>query len=131
LHAVPQAPQLAGSLFGSTQRPLQMVSPAGHVAVHIPFTHACPTPHAVPQRPQLRLSDWVLVHAEAPPSPVAGHKVWPIAHIEVHIPALQASPAGQTVPHMPQLFGSVLVLVHAMPQSVPPAGHTHAPAEQD
>jgi len=89
--------------------------------------------HAAPQWPQLRLSDWVSMHAEAPPSPPP-HSVWPAAQFELHIPAVHASPAGQTTPpdpaQPPQLLGSVLVLVHAIPQSVPPAGQTHLPAEQ-
>jgi hypothetical protein len=87
---------------------------------------------ALPQCPQFALSDWVFVHAGAPPS-APPHSV-PVAHTEVHIPALHASPAGHTTPpapaHPPQLAGSVLVLVQAPPQSVPPGGQVQAPAAQ-
>jgi hypothetical protein len=58
-HACPQAPQLAGSIFGSTQDPEQSAgATAGHPETHEyePFdpaqTPASP-PHALPQLPQL------------------------------------------------------------------------------
>jgi hypothetical protein len=39
---IPQAPQLAWSLSVLTQKPLQLLSPGAHIAVHCPFTHVSP-----------------------------------------------------------------------------------------
>ena len=55
----PHAPQLRGSLVGSTQVPLQFVRGDGHEVdvVQSPATQARPIGHTLPQRPQLA---WVV-----------------------------------------------------------------------
>jgi hypothetical protein len=52
--ALAQRPQLLASVCTFTQRPEQVVVPAGHA--HAPAVQRWPFMHAVPQRPQLELS---------------------------------------------------------------------------
>src|SRR5215471_17415860 len=56
LQTVPQAPQLASSVFGSTQALPQIICVDGQARTHWRLTHVVPAPHRVPQPPQLRLS---------------------------------------------------------------------------
>ena len=55
-HGLLQPPQLCGLVLVSRQAPEQRSSPAAHVAVHWPLTHAWPALHVLPQSPQLLLS---------------------------------------------------------------------------
>jgi hypothetical protein len=59
LHALPQPPQLAGSLEVSTQLAPHIVSPEEHA--HAPATHV-PLPQEVPQVPQFEASALVSTH---------------------------------------------------------------------
>ncbi|HXN30208.1 MAG TPA: hypothetical protein VN894_00040 [Polyangiaceae bacterium] len=45
VHAVPHVPQFFGSVFASTQAPLQTVWPVGQE--HLPASHEAPVAHAV------------------------------------------------------------------------------------
>jgi hypothetical protein len=56
LHVRPQAPQLDGSLRGSTQAPPQLVRGEAQVVAQVPPEHTCPLEHARPQAPQWALS---------------------------------------------------------------------------
>lgn len=58
VQTVPQAPQLLGSFWMSTHRPLHMSSPFPHVVTHLPPEQAVPLGQACPHAPQLLLSDW-------------------------------------------------------------------------
>ena len=69
--ALPQAPQLASSLWVFTQVP-QAVSPVGHW--HCPSQQAEPAPQALPQAPQLVLSFWTFTQEPL-------QAVWPVVHV--------------------------------------------------
>ncbi len=62
-HAVPHAPQLAGSfaVLAHDEVPdaMQMMSGAAQVVPQTPPEHTCPAPQGRPQAPQLALSVWV------------------------------------------------------------------------
>jgi hypothetical protein len=73
LQALPQAPQLAGSLRVLTQLPEQLVVPEGQAQE--PPTQAVPPVHAVPQAPQLLLLVWVFTQAPAQVAVPAGQVV--------------------------------------------------------
>jgi hypothetical protein len=74
LHALPHAPQLAGSALSSVHVPLQSVATIGHEATQRPMMQACVPVHALPHAPQLAGS-------------------W---RSETHAPAHRTEPAGQT-----------------------------------
>jgi hypothetical protein len=78
VHAMPQPPQLLGSVFVSTQAPVQLVVPAGHIVVQV-IEHTCIAVHIVPHAPQFCGS--VFVSTQTPP-----HSV-PVA--QAHVPPLQ------------------------------------------
>ncbi len=115
-HRLPQLPQSARLelRFSQSPRPARppahCVSPAGHA--HVPFVHAPPPGHAVPQAPQLRLLFWrftqAFPHCVSPPA---------VLHVPVQTPAVQSVPAWQRFRHAPQLFGSFCVSVQVVPQS--------------
>ena len=70
-HALPHDPQLDTSVAVVEQMRLaaQKVVPAGHELTHIPMAQCVPTPHAVPQPPQLALVfNWASQPLEAVPS---------------------------------------------------------------
>jgi len=60
--AAPQAPQLPGSLFTSTQEPPQLTSPAWQLTVQVPAEHTKPFAHTFPHAPQFDVSAAVAVH---------------------------------------------------------------------
>jgi hypothetical protein len=81
-HALPQLPQLAGSIQPSTQLPPHRISPGFGQGVgmpHWPWVHSRPV-HAVPHAPQLLPSFCVSVHVEP-------HIVKPALHFTEHVPA--------------------------------------------
>ena len=118
-HALPQAPQFAGSIPSLTQRLPQSAWALGHMVVQAPETHASPVAHALPHPPQLAGSVWVVEHTEP-------HSFCPVGQLEPHM-SLAQMPAHVT-PHPPQLALSVCVFTHAFPASPPqsawPIGHT-------
>jgi len=77
-------------------------------AAQPPVTHVMPSPHAVPQPPQLAASVCVSVHA-------LPHIVIGASHagmLSVQLPALHVCVSVQVTPHPPQFIGSVWKLVH-------------------
>ncbi len=66
-HAVPQAPQLTGSVWVTTQALPQAVQPGEHTAVHVPAAHVAAafvtSAHRLPHAPQLSPSVSVFTHA--------------------------------------------------------------------
>ncbi len=116
-HALPHAPQLAGSVWKFTQALPQRLGSAGmlHEATQVDEVVAV-VPHAVVPLAGAAGQD---AHALLQSSVPAGHVL--------QTPALH--PAGQTFPHAPQFFGSLVVLtsqpVDAMPsQFAKPAAQT-------
>jgi hypothetical protein len=59
-HALPQAPQLARSLWRSRQTPAHSLVPATQETRHAPPSQTCPEAHALPQAPQFSRSLRVL-----------------------------------------------------------------------
>jgi hypothetical protein len=114
----PQAPQLLGSLPGSTQLPLERHWPVGQVYSHAPLTQADVPPtggqQMFPQPPQLLTS---------PNKPPLG---------QTHRPFTQVASLGQAWPQAPQLFGSLLVPMQLPPHFVRPGlqPNSHMPLLQ-
>jgi hypothetical protein len=80
-HVVPHAPQFCGSVEVSTHRPLQLVSPVGHVAPQTLLPHTWPGAQVMPHAPQLCGSRTVSTHVPEQTS-------WPAGH--AHAPLVQA-----------------------------------------
>ncbi len=117
LQAVPQAPQLAGSMavlaqYCEVPAP-QVASGDAQVAPQWPPEHTCPVGHNVPQAPQLALSVMVLTQ-------VAAQTVSPVLQDRWHVPPAQRLPAVHAVPHMPQLCSSVWRSAQELPHAVWP-----------
>ena len=97
-HTEPQASQLAGSSWVSTQTPLHSEVPPTQERAQVPAEHTSPAPHTEPQAPQLAGSSWVSTqtppHSEVPPTQER-HRHW-----------RSTSPAPHTEPQAPQLAGS-------------------------
>ena len=74
-HTTPQAPQLVGSCWMSTQAEPHCTSPGAQLDTHMPLLHTLPAPHACPQLPQLAAllprSTQTPAHAVAPNGQVA------------------------------------------------------------
>jgi hypothetical protein len=95
-----QAPQFARSLWRSTQRPLQNVSPVAHTLLHTPRLHAVPVRQVTPQPPQLALSFVVLVSQplaalrsqSAKPALQVPTAQAPVAQVGVALATVQARP---------------------------------------
>lgn len=112
-HAMPHAPQFAGSLCAFTQRPAQVICVGAQLGTHDPPVQSCPAGHAVPHPPQ-----WA-------PSVVGSTQVAPQSirpspqsmALEMHRPAAHICPAPQRAPQVPQLAESVCVSAHADPQA--------------
>src|SRR5260370_8436186 len=81
-------------------------------------THVLPVAHALPQPPQLPLSDVVSTHA--PP-----HAVKPLPQPALQVPALHTSVAPHAVPQIPQFFGSDDVSTPVPLHTTCPAAHCH------
>jgi len=94
-HALPQAPQWAGSLARSRHTPEQAVVPPAQVEVQAPEEHTVPAPQTWPQAPQWRLSVCTLTHCPE-------HARWPGEQVSRHAPSTQAWPPGQALPQAPQ-----------------------------
>ena len=93
---VPQLPQLAGSVWVSTQALLQKDWPLGQA--QLPFEQDWPLAQALPQLPQLALSVWVSMQ-------VPLQSVCPLPHWQE--PPWQVCPVLQALAQVPQLAGSV------------------------
>src|SRR5437773_1076799 len=108
-HAIPQPPQLLGSLLVSVHAPLQETCPAGQPGPkHMPIEHISPPAHCVAQEPQ-----WAGSLARS--TQRLPHLVEPPAHESPHMPWEQTRPALHVVPQPPQLFGSTLVSTQRLP----------------
>ena len=108
MHKMPQPPQLALSLFGSTHVPPQFIVPPEHVE-HTPLKQTGVAPEqAFPHAPQLLESHCRLVQIPAQTVPVA----------QVQRPPRQWGAAGSLHcrPQAPQLPASVVRSVQAPPQ---------------
>jgi hypothetical protein len=77
VQAIPQPPQLFGSVFVSTQAPVQFVVPAAQVVVQV-IEQTCIAAHIVPQPPQFCGS--LVVSTQTPP-----HSV-PVAQAHIPLP---------------------------------------------
>jgi len=109
--ALPQAPQLLGSVVTLAQAPAQTIWPAGQVQV--PETQAAPAEQTLPQAPQLLGSVDTLTQA-----PLL-HLIWPGGHGgKRQAPFRQTAPAGQALPQAPQLLGSIVRSTQAVPHRV-------------
>jgi hypothetical protein len=138
---VAHAPQLASSVMGSTQVPLQQICPAAQTgehpshaeesgAAHVPPQQSCPPAHVVPHIPQFVALE--LVFTQRPPQ-----QVCPPAHIvpqppqfssslsvSTHVEAQHVSAAPvHARPQAPQLVSSVRVSMQAPPQQSKPVVH--------
>ena len=113
-HALPQAPQLFGSVVVFTHVLPQRL---GNEALLHAATHVEP------------------LHAVDPPLGAAGH----VAHTpgagpqskvpeghDPHVPPPQVAPLGHALPQAPQLFGSVVVFTHVLPQRLGNEALLHA-----
>ncbi len=106
--AWPHEPQLAGSVFTSTQAPLQRVRPVAQVCWQVPALHVCPAGQTLPQIPQFDGSLEVSVQTVFAPD---GHTC--LGGLQTHCPAqpaahgAQAYPVPQASPHPLQLYGLV------------------------
>ena len=87
---MPHAPQLARSVFVSTQVLLHTVWLPGQATAHALFTHASPVAQLVAHVPQWRASLVRSIQLRAPPEAV--HTVSPVAQVEAQVPFEQTSP---------------------------------------
>ncbi len=122
---MPQAPQLARSVWVSTQRPEHAVSEVAHERTQAPLSQTCPAAQRVPQAPQLVRSTRVSAQRRAvPASPsLMEHSVRGAAHCTPQTPMEHTWPVAQATPHAPQLSESLLVDAHRPAQAVCPVGH--------
>jgi hypothetical protein len=103
--------------------PLQHTSPVAHGVVphtHCEFTQVEPAPQALPQLPQLLMSDARLLQ------PLLPQQLWPVPHgtpfgRQPHCPFWHTVPDAHWVPQPPQFCASIIVLMHTEPQHLP--GH--------
>ena len=135
VHALPHAPQLAGSLGSDEQRLPQAVCPIGHESTQVPSMQTWAREHALPQEPQLSRSvrGSTQVRGEAaPPSGLDEHTAYIDAHSSTHAPDEHTSPPVHAWPHEPQLFRSVITLAQIVPQRIWLEGQPawHAPPTQ-
>jgi hypothetical protein len=122
LQAMPQPPQFAPSLVGSTQAPLHSDRGAGQPGEQVPALQTWPVAHALPQPPQFAGSLVVLAQRPA-------QRVTPGP--QEHCPPTQAVPAGHARSQLPQCAALESSRAHVPLQSAWPAGHAsrHAPPE--
>jgi hypothetical protein len=90
--------------------PGQLAGPKLAESAHPPPTHPFPAGQALPQPPQLALSDCMSTQ-------VPLQALRPVRHDEAHPPAEHTCPEGQVTPQAPQLPG-VLVTTHPPPQEI-------------
>jgi hypothetical protein len=103
-HAIPHAPQFAGSRVTSTQLPAQATVPVGQTLVHAPAPQTWPAGHVIPHDPQWLGS--VAVDTQTPP-----HSCVPAG--QAHAPSTQLVPPVQAMPHPPQFPSSAVVFTQA------------------
>jgi len=125
-HALPHAPQFAGSW----SRSAQIASPpapqsargagqtATPVGTQLPVRHRSPDAHASPQAPQFDGSFWRSVQAAEAPEPQMPSGA---AHVMAHAPSEQTLPDGQALSQAPQFALSVARRTQSPPQRVDPA----------
>jgi hypothetical protein len=94
--ALPQAPQLCGSLWVEVQVPLHLIPL--FMQRHCPSWQDVPAPQRIPQPPQLELSAWTSTQAPLHIDEPAGQAHCPLAH---------TMPIGQAFPQPPQLAALV------------------------
>jgi hypothetical protein len=114
-HALPQAPQLFGSVFSLRQTTLapvpHAVRPLGQA--HALFVHTSPPTHATPQPPQL-------LGSVASATQALLQSVSPAPHVLVQTLLEQTCPPPRhATPQPPQLSGSLVVSTHTPLQSTP------------
>jgi hypothetical protein len=107
LQVAPHAPQLLGSVEGSTQVPEQLMWPA--VQVQVPVRQVALAPQAFPHPPQLPES--LLRLAQTDPH-------WVVPTGQAHTPETHEAPEGQAVPQLPQWLALVAKSTQAPLQSV-------------
>jgi hypothetical protein len=124
-HLAPHEPQLSGSVWKSTQAPLQSVIPLGQE--HVPLTHVPFVPQLCPHVAQLFGS---VIKLTQPPL----HSVIPAGQLDMHWPDEQTSPDGHALPQAPQFCGLLMTSTHWPEHSVIPDGHevvSHLPLTHD
>ena len=116
-HAVPHAPQLAGSWVGSTQlppqqRPIAPYSPNRQLVAPEAQAIGEQVPAPLQPMPAGQPAEVVGSQTAEPPSACAQKPPW------------QLPPAGQTLPQRPQFWASPWMSAHAVPQHepMPPEG---------
>ena len=112
------APQLAGSVWRSTQRVPHLVGPPVHVILQAPAEQTSPlsVAHAAEQAPQLFGSE--LRSTQRVP-----HLIGPPVHVILHVPEEQTSPlsVAHALEQAPQLTGSDIRSIQCPRQlDVPP-----------
>src|SRR6185369_1240277 len=110
VHALPQAPQFAGSLEVSMQVPPQVALPAPQPQA--PLLQVWPPRHLLPQKPQ-----FVGSVATATQLFVL-HTISPAAQLETHLLCEQSSPPVQAMAHAPQLAPSDAVFTQPVVQAL-------------
>ena len=110
-HALPQRPQLRGSLRVSVQLAPQRVCPPEQIGAQAPAVQSSPTAHALLQRPQWVFELVMSTHDDP-------HIMRGAVHIEIGVqtPAAQVSLAPHAVPHAPQLRASLWMSTQVVPQ---------------
>ena len=126
------APQNSLLVLGSTQVPLQLMSPGWHVRWQTPAVHTCPEGHAMPALAPLQSvvapQKARLVFGSMQVPPQLRRPAW---QVKPHAPPEQTCPAWHVVPTVapaqaplaPQNWLFVVGSMHAPPQLISPAGH--------
>ena len=121
-HWFPHIPQLAVSVWVSTQLLLHGTRPVGHAQA--PRLQVCPVPHTTLQPPQFLASFSVEVHWSL-------HSVWPFGQLQD--PSTHERPVAQGALHWPQCRTLVARSTQLLPHGVRSVPHSdeHWPAEQN
>ena len=125
---MPQPPQLARSVSGSTQRLSQATEDEGQSTVQRELTQLLPGGQTIPQAPQwlrsMRRSAQKVAPPPSgtPPSVGAEQVARSAAQVVVQAPSLHTWPAGQRRSQAPQFWRSVRKLAHTPPQAFCPVG---------
>ncbi len=110
-HALPQVPQLAGSVSGFTQdAPHINIGNAQGIA-QLLDAQVLPSGQRLPQKPQLVESVRVSTHRPA-------HVAIGGGHVDRHMLPEQIMPAAHRLPHVPQFVGSFVASTHVPPQAI-------------
>jgi hypothetical protein len=111
-HTVPQAPQLAESVWKFAHAPAHAVWPGAQAQT--PCEHANPAPHTTPTHD-------LSTHAFCEHTWSGPHIVAPQA-LGKHAPLPQPSPEAHDLPQLPQFASSVSVATQLEPQALLPVG---------